>query len=132
MTKKDSIKLFEEKTIRTVWNEDREEWYFSVVDVVAVLTDSDNPQVYWRVLKKRLLAEGNQTVTNCNGLKMLAPDGKMRMTDVADTFNEHIDIARRGGNIAKEARLKLEAETGKAVVTPLNANAILQIKESNK
>jgi hypothetical protein len=85
MTKKDSIKLFEEKKIRTVWDEDREEWYFSVVDVIAVLTDSDNPQVYWRVLKKRLLAEGNQTVTICNGLKMLAPDGKMRLTDVLDT-----------------------------------------------
>ncbi|MDR3339910.1 MAG: Bro-N domain-containing protein [Candidatus Symbiothrix sp.] len=277
MTKKDSIKLFEEKTVRTVWNEDREEWYFSVVDVVGILTESPDPAAYWRKLKQRLKEEGNETVTNCHGLKMLAPDGKMRMTDVADTqqlfrliqsipspkaepfklwiaqvakerldqlqdpelsieqamtdykrlgysdnwinqrlksieirkdltdewkqhglqegvqfaaltdiiyqtwagktakeykqfkglkkeslrdnmtnkelvinmlaelstkeiseaadpetFDEHVDVARRGGNIAKEARLKLEAETGKAVVTPLNANAILQIKESNK
>ena len=83
--KKDSIKIFEDSTIRTVWDSDNEKWYISIVDVVSVLTDSANPQVYWRVLKKRLLAEGNQTVTNCNGLKMLAPDGKMRMTDVADT-----------------------------------------------
>jgi len=85
MTKKDRIKLFEDSTIRTVWDSDNEKWYISIVDVISVLTESANPQVYWRVLKKRLLAEGNQTVTNCNGLKMLAPDGKMRMTDVADT-----------------------------------------------
>ncbi|RLD53738.1 MAG: hypothetical protein DRJ05_15940 [Bacteroidetes bacterium] len=83
--KKDSIKIFEDSTIRTVWDSDNEKWYISIVDVISVLTDSANPQVYWRVLKKRLLAEGNQTVTNCNGLKMLAPDGKMRMTDVANT-----------------------------------------------
>jgi prophage antirepressor-like protein len=82
---KESIKLFEEKKVRALWNKTDEEWYFSVVDVISVLTDSDNPQVYWRVLKKRLLAEGNQTVTNCNGLKMLALDGKMRLTDVANT-----------------------------------------------
>jgi prophage antirepressor-like protein len=80
-----SIKLFEEKNVRSVYNEQEEKWYFSIVDVVEVLTESPNPQVYWRVLKKRLLAEGNQTVTNCNALKMLAIDGKMRMTDVADT-----------------------------------------------
>ena len=85
MAKKDSIKIFEDSTIRTVWDSDNEKWYISIVDVISVLTDSANPQVYWRVLKKRLLAEGNQTVTNCNGLKMLASDGKMRMTDVADT-----------------------------------------------
>jgi len=82
MTKKDRIKLFEDSTIRTVWDSDNEKWYISIVDVISVLTESANPQVYWRVLKKRLLAEGNQTVTDCNGLKMLAPDGKMRMTDV--------------------------------------------------
>lgn len=85
MTKKNTIKIFEDSTIRTVWDSDNEKWYISIVDVISVLTDSANPQVYWRVLKKRLLEEGNQTVTNCHGLKMLAPDGKMRMTDVADT-----------------------------------------------
>lgn len=80
-----TIKLFNDKEIRTHWDEEKEEWYFSVVDVVGVLSDSENPQVYWRVLKKRLNDEGNETVTNCNGLKMLAKDGKMRMTDVLDT-----------------------------------------------
>lgn len=84
MTRKDALKLFEDKKVRTVWDSEQEKWYISIVDVIAVLTESDNPQVYWRVLKKRLLTEGNQTVTNCNGLKMQAPDGKMRMTDVAD------------------------------------------------
>jgi hypothetical protein len=85
MTKTAAVKLFEQKNVRSVWDDSEEKWYFSIVDVMSVLTDSQNPQVYWRVLKKRLLSEGNQTVTNCNSLKMQAPDGKMRMTDVADT-----------------------------------------------
>lgn len=85
MVKKNSIKLFGGDKIRAVWNDEQEKWYFSVVDVVAVLTESPNPQTYWRVLKKRLKDEGNETVTNCNGLKMPAADGKMRLTDVADT-----------------------------------------------
>ncbi|MCX7193615.1 MAG: Bro-N domain-containing protein [Proteobacteria bacterium] len=80
-----NIKLFESQNIRSSWDEQTQRWLFAVVDVVAALTDSQNPQVYWRVLKKRLLAEGNETVTNCNGLKMTAPDGKQRFTDVADT-----------------------------------------------
>ena len=78
------IKLYENKEIRSAWDEEKEEWYFSIVDVVGVLTESENPQVYWRVLKKRLKEEGNETVTNCNGLKMKSADGKMRLTDVAD------------------------------------------------
>ncbi len=85
MTKQNAIKVFEEKKVRTVWDSDKEEWYFSIVDVIAVLTESKNPTTYWRVLKKRLMDEGNETVTNCNALKMPAPDGKMRFTDVADT-----------------------------------------------
>jgi hypothetical protein len=85
MTKETAIKLFEQKQIRSIWSDEEEKWFFSIVDVVGILTDSQNPQVYWRVLKKRLLSEGNQTVTNCNGLKMEAADGKMRVTDVADT-----------------------------------------------
>ena len=84
MTRKDALKLFEDKKVRTVWDNEQEKWYISIVDVISILTERKNPQVYWRVLKKRLLAEGNQTVTNCNGLKMEAPDGKMRLTDVAD------------------------------------------------
>lgn len=88
MTKREALKLFEDKKIRTVWDDEQEKWYFSIVDVVAVLTDSVDYQAarnYWKVLKNRLVKEGNQTVTNCNQLKMQAADGKMRMTDVADT-----------------------------------------------
>ena len=81
----DKLQLFENKVIRTAWDEEKEEWYFSIVDVVAVLTDSPNPQTYWRVMKKRLKDEGNETVTNCNALKMTAADGKKRLTDVATT-----------------------------------------------
>ena len=79
------IKIFENKQVRTAWNADQEEWYFAVVDVVEILTDSPNPQTYWRVLKKRLRDEGNETVTSCNALKMLAKDGKNRLTDCLDT-----------------------------------------------
>ena len=85
MTQKESIKLFEEKKVRTVWDDEREKWYFAIVDVVAVLTDSKDPSAYWRKLKQRLKEEGNETVTNCHSLKMRALDGKMRLTDVADT-----------------------------------------------
>jgi hypothetical protein len=85
MEQKAAIKVFEEKKVRTLWDSENEKWYLSIVDVIAVLTDSPNPQVYWRVMKKRLKDKGNETVTNCNCLKMIAPDGKMRMTDVADT-----------------------------------------------
>ena len=85
MTKREISKLFEDRKIRTIWDDKEEKWYFSIVDVVAVLTDSENPQTYWRVLKNRLKKEGNQTVTNCNALKLRAADGKMRLTDVADT-----------------------------------------------
>lgn len=79
------ISLFEEKQIRRAWNAEKEKWLFAIVDVVAILTNSSNPQTYWRVMKKRLMDEGNESVTNCNGLKMTAADGKQRMTDVADT-----------------------------------------------
>ena len=80
------IQIFEDKKIRTAWDEEKEEWYFSVVDVVGVLTDSPNPNNYWKVLKKRLKDEGNESVTNCNQLKLKSPkDGKKYKTDVADT-----------------------------------------------
>ncbi len=84
MSRKEAIKIFEEKKVRTVWDDEQEKWYFSIVDVCAVLTDSPNPRNYWKVLKHRLIKEGNETVTNCNQLKLLAEDGKMRLTDVAD------------------------------------------------
>ena len=77
-------KIFNNETIRTVWNKDDEKYYISVVDIVRVLSESGNPQVYWRVMKKRLKDEGNETVTNCNALKLKAQDGKYRLTDVVD------------------------------------------------
>ena len=85
METNDKIQLFEDKRIRTAWDSEREEWYFSIVDVISVLTDSKDPPAYWRKLKQRLRAEGSETVTNCHGLKMTAADGKRRLTDVADT-----------------------------------------------
>ena len=85
MTKKEAIKIFEEKKVRTLWDDETEEWYFSIIDVIAVLTESDNPRKYWSVLKTRLRKEGNETATNCSQLKMPSLDGKMRLTDVATT-----------------------------------------------
>ena len=276
MTKQNPIKIFEEKKVRTVWDSDKEEWYFSIVDVIAVLTDSPNPRNYWKVLKHRLVKEGNESVTNCNQLKLPSSDGKYYKTDVADTeqlfrliqsipspkaepfklwmaqvakerldqmqdpelsiqqammdykrlgysdswinqrlksieirkdltdewkrhglqegvqfatltdiiyktwagktakeykqfkglkkenlrdnmtntelvlnmlaelstkkiseaqnpesFNEHMEVARKGGSIAKDARLKLEQETREKVVTPLNAKDVLRLKEND-
>lgn len=277
MTKKDAIKIFEDKKIRTVWDDKTEEWYFSIIDVVAVLTDSDNPRRYWSDLKRKLSKEGSQLYANIVQLKLPSSDGKLYKTDVAtteqlfrliqsipspkaepfklwmaqvakerleeiqdpeltidrammeykalgysdnwinqrlksieirkeltdewkarglqegvqfatltdiitktwsgnttkeykrfkglkkenlrdnmtnkelvlnmlaelstkeiseisnpETFNEHIDIARRGGGVALEARLKLEAETGQSVVSPLNAKRVLQIDNNQK
>ncbi len=85
MKNQKEIKLFEDKKVRTVWNETEEQWYFSIVDVIEVLTESVDPNAYWRKLKQRLKEEGNETVTNCHGLKMTAADGKMRIADVATT-----------------------------------------------
>ena len=88
MTKKQALQLFEQKKVRTVWDDEQEKWYFAIIDVVAVLTEQKDYQAsrnYWKVLKNRLKNEGNETVTNCNQLKLQAADGKMRLTDVADT-----------------------------------------------
>ena len=256
MTKQNAIKVFEEKKVRTVWDSDKEEWYFSIVDVIEILTEQPNHQGarnYWKVLKNRMSKEGNETVTNCNRLKLPAEDGKMRLTDVADTeqlfrliqsipspkaepfklwmaqvakerlgysdnwinqrlksieirkdltdewkrhglqegvqfatltdiiyktwagktakeykqfkglkkenlrdnmtntelvlnmlaelstkkisqaqnpesFNEHIEVARQGGTIARNARIELEEKTGEKVVTPLNAKDVLGLQ----
>jgi len=84
MAPKEAIQLFEEKKVRTVWDSEQEKWYFSIVDVVGILTESVDGRKYWNKLKQRLKEEGNETVTNCHQLKMIAEDGKMRMTDVAD------------------------------------------------
>ena len=85
MKKEAEIKLFESKKVRTVWDEANEKWYLSIIDVVAVLTESPNPRNYWKVLKHRLAKEGNESVTNCNQLKLQSADGKFYLTDVADT-----------------------------------------------
>jgi prophage antirepressor-like protein len=87
MTQRHKIQLFEEKKVRTAWDDQEEKWYFSIVDVCGVLTDSDYQMArkYWNKLKQRLKEEGNETVTNCHQLKFKATDGKMRLTDVADT-----------------------------------------------
>ena len=85
MNKDTAIKLFESKKIRSVWDDENEKWYFSIVDVVGVLTDSPNPNNYWKVLKHRLVKEGSQLVTDCNQLKLQSSDGKYYKTDVADT-----------------------------------------------
>ena len=83
---KESLQLFEDQPIRTAWDEAEEEWYFSIVDVIGVLTESSNPNNYWKVLKKRLISEGNESVTNCNQLKLKSPkDGKRYKTDVVNT-----------------------------------------------
>lgn len=84
MNKETAIQIFEQRHVRSAWSEEEEKWYFSVVDVVGILSESTDPQAYWRKLKQRLKAEGNETVTNCHALKMPAADGKMRFTDVAD------------------------------------------------
>lgn len=85
MDKETAIKLFEDKRVRVLWDEDLEKWFFSIIDIVGVLSESDNPRKYWSVLKTRLKAEGSQLATNCSQLKMKAEDGKMRLTDIADT-----------------------------------------------
>lgn len=85
MTKLSAIQLFDNKKVRSIWDSEQEKWFISIIDVVSVLIESTDPSAYWRKLKQRLKEEGNQTVTNCHGLKMQAIDGKMRMTDVADT-----------------------------------------------
>jgi prophage antirepressor-like protein len=176
MSEQTAIKLFETKKVRTAWDENEEEWYFSIVDVVGVLTESANSRRYWSDLKIKLKKEGSQLYENFVQLKMPSEDGKSYLTDVANTeqlfrliqsipspkaepFKQWLaqvakerldqlqdpelsieqamidykrlgysDIAQRGGNIAKETRLKLEAETGKKVVTPLNAKNVLQIE----
>lgn len=81
----DKLQMFEQYKVRSIWNEEEEEWYFSIVDIISILTDSIDPTAYWRKLKQRLKTEGNETVTNCHGLKMKSKDGKMRMTDVVTT-----------------------------------------------
>ena len=106
MSSNTEIKLFESKKVRTLWDRETEEWYFSVVDIVDVLTDSVNPNNYWKVLKNRLKKEGSQSVTNCNQLKMLSSDGKYYKTDVATTEQlfQLIRARKRGKKTFKNER----------------------------
>ena len=85
MTQQQALQIFEDKKVRTIWDDEQEKWYFSIIDTIGILTDSKDPTAYWRKLKQRLKAEGNETVTNCHAFKMRAMDGKLRLTDVADT-----------------------------------------------
>jgi len=143
MTKETATKLFEEKQVRSVWDAEQEKWFISIVDVVAVLTESPNPRKYWSVLKTRLRAEGSQLTTICSQLKLQSSDGKFYLTDVADTeqifrlihpkdFEESKQVAKQGGNVAKVARLELEAKTGKKVVSSLNARDALKALAGNR
>ena len=111
MIRHNQIQIFEEKRVRTVWDDAEEKWYFSIADAVAVLTNSVDPTAYWRKLKQLLKAEGNETVTNCHALKMKAPDGKMRLADVVDT----------------EQLFRLIQS-----VTSLNAKTALQLNQDNE
>lgn len=127
---KNDTAIFEGHGIRRVYDEKTEMWFFSVVDIIQVLTqqpDYKAAQNYWKVLKHRLKKEGSQSVTNCNQLKLKAADGKNYLTDVftalaelSTGLDENKKAARTGGNIAKRARLELEAQTGKQVVTGEN------------
>ena len=124
------VKVFGGCENRSIWDDVAEKWYFSVVDVVAVLTESVSPLAYWRKLKQRLKAEGNETVTSCHALKLRAADGKMRLTDVADQaqlFRLIQSIPSPKAEpfkvwMAKVARLELEKKTGRRVISPLNAS----------
>jgi hypothetical protein len=133
MDKDKSMKLFDEKTIRTHWDAETETWYFSIVDVCTVLSESADSTAYWRKLKQRLIAEGNETVTNCHGLKMLAEVTTTDITrqDEPETMAEHKNIARRGGSVAKAACVQYEQQTGKKAVSPLNAKNLKAISNTS-
>jgi hypothetical protein len=150
MKQQNSIKIVEDKKVRTLWDAEKEKWYFSIVDVIGILTDSPNPRKYWSVLKTRLKAEGSQLATNCSQLKKENLRDNMTNTELilnmlaeASTkdisvatnpkdFEESKKVAKQGGNVAKVARKELEAKTGKSVVTPLNAKKLLNKRDTPK
>ena len=131
--------LFEGKEIRSIWDSGKEEYFFSVVDIISALTDSNDPAHYWRTLKSRMLKEGNETVTNCDTFKLKAKDGKMRNTDILLTdlgeiatrdiaqseqsqgFKENMIVAKRGGKVANDARKSYEMQTKKSAISKENA-----------
>ena len=148
------VQFFESAHIRTAWDDAEEKWWFSALDVVAALTDQPDytkARNYWKWLKGKLRQEGSEVVSVTHQLKMEAPDGKQRLTDVLDTLQvfriiqsipsrkaepfklwltEHEAVAMRGGGVAKEARLRLEAETGKKVVSPQNAKQLQALSQA--
>ena len=142
MSTTEQIQIFADARIRTAWDDKAEKWYFSIVDVVAVLTDSLNYQQarnYWKVLKNRLRQEGNETVTNCNQLKFVASDGKRRLTDVADQeqlFRLIQSIPSKKAEpiklwiakVARAARDELERQLGRSVISPQNAKSLRAVK----
>ena len=132
MTKHELSKLFEDRKIRTVWDDEQEKWYFSIVDMVGVLTDqpdTEHARNYWKVLKHRLKKEGNESVTNCNRLKLMAEDGKQRLTDVADMEQLFRIIQPVSSSQAEPIKLwmtrvvreQVETKTGRNVGSPLSA-----------
>ena len=132
MIQKNEIKLFDEKLVRTSWDDEQEKWYFSIVDVIEVLTDSPRPRKYWNALKTKLQTKGSQLSQNMGQLKMLSPDGKKYKTDVADTEQLFRLIQSIPSPKAEPFKLwlaqiamELEQKTGKAVVSSLNAKRTL-------
>ena len=127
-----TLKLFENQQIRSVWDEDRQVWFFCIVDVIGVLTESTDPSAYWRKLKQRLKSEGNQTVTDCHSLKMQAADGKQRLATTTAISSEKEPagleesrvVAQQGGTIAGNTRKEIEEKTGKPIVTAKNAKRL--------
>lgn len=129
--------------MRSHWDEAAEKWFFSIVDTMAILTDSVDPGGYWRKLKERLKKEGNETVTDCHGLKMMAVDGKLRIIDVADTeqlfrliqsdgFEQSRVIAKQGGTIAGNTRREIEEKTGRKVVSSRNQKSLTTTSPNKK
>jgi len=138
MTESNTIQIFDGKQVRSVWDSEHEKWYISIVDVIEILTESPNPRNYWKVLKHRLIKEGNESVTNCNQLKLPAADGKKYFTDVADAeqlFRLIQSIPSPKAEPFKmwlaqlgRERKELEAQTRQKVVSPINAKEALKIK----
>ena len=126
----DSIKLFESKKVRSQWDTEKETWFFSIIDVIEILTDSPRPRKYWSALKNKLQIEGSELSQFLGQLKMEASDGKMRETDEAQGLSENAKASKKGGKIAKDARLNLEGLTGKKVVT--NENFLPPGKKKDK
>lgn len=163
MRKEKKIQLFQDQKVRTHWDEEQEKWFFSIIDVISILADNSRPRKYWSDLKKKLQNEGSELSENIGQLKMKATDGKMRLTDVADTeqllrliqsipspkaepfklwlaeastaeiskekkpqgLDENKDIARKGGTVAKKARMEIEKQTGKPIVNSNNSQTLL-------